>query len=310
MPLTLPEAAKLGPNPSDADRLQAAVIRIFAESSDILRVAPFQTIAGNALAYNQEGVLPGIAFRGVNESYTASTGIINPQSEPLKIAGGDLDVDTFIVKTGGPNIRRQHEAMKVTALAQALGYKMVKGNCETDPREFDGLERRLTGTQVLSNSASANGAGLSLVKLDEAIERVDGATHLLMNKATRRNFGAYLRTQSAINYTRDEFGRPVMTYNDLPILIADQNGDLAAIDASEAYTGGGTADGSSVYVLSMQIGKLSMIQNGVMDVRDLKELQTTPQWRTRVEWFVGMTLQHPRAACRLRDVDSAVIATA
>lgn len=308
MAITLPEASKLALNNGEVKR--AAVIRIFAESSDLLRAMPFVDIAGNSYAYNVEGALAGIAFRGINESYTASTGVINPQSEPLKIAGGELDVDTFVVKTNGPNVRATHESLKATALAQKLGYAFIKGSNITDPREFDGLENRLTGTQVLSNSAAANGAGLSCVKLDEAIDRVDRPTHILMNKATKRQLNAYLRSVSGVTMTKDEFGRPIMSYGDLPILVADGNGDEAAIGTAEAYTGGGTSDGSSVYVLSLGDGMLNAIQNGGMDVRDLGEMNSSPVYRTRIEWFVGMTLQHPRAACRLRDVDSAVIATA
>jgi hypothetical protein len=56
---------------------------------------------GNAYAYNREGTLPGVAFRGVNESYTESTGIVNPLVEALRIGGGDLDVDIAILKTQG-----------------------------------------------------------------------------------------------------------------------------------------------------------------------------------------------------------------
>ena len=308
MSLTLPEACKLALNSGEIKR--AAVIRIFAEKSDLLRVMPFVDIAGNSYAYNIEGALPGIAFRGVNEGYTSSTGVINPQSEPLKIAGGDLDVDSFIIKTNGPNVRSTQESMKATALAQSLGYTFVKGDSQSNAREFDGLEKRLTGTQVLSNSAASGGAGTSCVKLDEAIERVDNPTHLLMNKATKRQLNSYLRSIGSVNMTKDEFGRPLMQYGDLPILIADGNGDTAAIGADESYTGGGTANGSSIYVLSLGDGMLNAIQSGGMTVDDLGQMQSQPTYRTRLEWFVGMVLQHPRAACRLRDIKSSVIATA
>ena len=308
MSLTLPEACKLALNNGEIKR--AAVIRIFAEKSDLLRVMPFVDIAGNSYAYNIEGALPGIAFRGVNEGYTSSTGVINPQSEPLKIAGGDLDVDSFIIKTNGPNVRSTQESMKATALAQSLGYTFVKGDSQSNAREFDGLEKRLTGTQVLSNSAASGGAGASCVKIDEAIERVDNPTHLLMNKATKRQLNSYLRSIGSVNMTKDEFGRPLMQYGDLPILIADGNGDTAAIGADESYTGGGTANGSSIYVLSLGDGMLNAIQSGGMTVDDLGQMQSQPTYRTRLEWFVGMVLQHPRAACRLRDIKSSVIATA
>jgi hypothetical protein len=84
---------------------------MFARASDLLMALPFKDIQGNAYQYNREGALPGVAFRGVNESYTASTGIINQLVEALRIAGGDLDVDTFIIsarraRASAPRTRR------------------------------------------------------------------------------------------------------------------------------------------------------------------------------------------------------------
>ena len=73
MAVTLVEAAKQSQNP-----IQSAIIEMYARSSDILAVLPFVTISGNALRYNREETLPGIGFRGVNEAYPESTGILNP----------------------------------------------------------------------------------------------------------------------------------------------------------------------------------------------------------------------------------------
>lgn len=90
--LTLIEAAKL----ESGDVYRQAVIEMYAGSSDILGALPFTSIAGNAYKYNRESSLPGVGFRGVNEAYTASVGVLNPLTEALVIAGGDLDVDKFI----------------------------------------------------------------------------------------------------------------------------------------------------------------------------------------------------------------------
>jgi hypothetical protein len=97
--LTLVEAAKLSATNGESKR--AAVIAMFAAASQWLSSLIFKDIPGNAYGYNREGALPGVAFRGVNESYTESTGIINPLVEALRIGGGDLDVDMAILKTQG-----------------------------------------------------------------------------------------------------------------------------------------------------------------------------------------------------------------
>jgi hypothetical protein len=44
-----------------------------------------------------------------------------------------------------------------------------------------------------------------------------------------------------------------------------------------------------------------------MDVRDLGELQASPFFRTRVEWFAGIACWHGRAAARLWGIKNAAV---
>lgn len=309
MALTLIEAAKR--NSGDVQR--AAVIETYARTSDILRVLPFENINGNALKYNQEQALPGIGFRGVNEGYSESTGILNPVTEPLVIAGGDLDVDKFILKTMGGDQRTAQEMMKVKALAHRWTNAFIKGDSTGSSKEFDGLQARIQGSQLIAAGSTSGGDALSLTKLDEAIDAVDNPTHLLMSRAMRRRLTAAARNGSVggyITYTRDEFGRQVAMYNDLPILIADNTGDaFATLAFNEANPGGGSNVGTSIYVLSMGDSMLSGIQNGDPMVTDLGELEAKPVLRTRVEWYAGIAVFHPRAAARLYGIkDAAIVA--
>ena len=65
MGLSLLEASKMAQNP-----IQSAIIEMYARSSDTLNALDFNNIQGNALQYNREETLPGVGFRGINESYT------------------------------------------------------------------------------------------------------------------------------------------------------------------------------------------------------------------------------------------------
>jgi len=308
MGLTLLEAAKLNPG----DVIKNAIIELYAGSSDILTYLPFENIEGNAMKYNREASLPGVGFRGVNESYTPSTGVLNPLTEALVIAGGDLDVDKFIVDTMGANQRAVHEAMKVRALSLAWTAKFIKGDTASDPREFDGLQVRIVGDQKIQAGSTGNGTALSLFVLDEAIDQTLEPTHLIMNKKMARRFTQAARSSTVggnINFTTNEFGKRIMEYNGLPILTVDlDNTGTQIITNTEACTGG-TATGTSIYVVSMKEGMLHGIQNGGIDVRDLGELQTQPLYRTRVEWYNGIAIQNGRAATRLWSIaDSAIVA--
>lgn len=291
MALNLVEAAKLAAN--NGETKKAAIIEIFASESDLLRTMPMLSIQGNSYAYNVEAALPGIAFRGINGSFTESTGVINPQTEALKIAGGDLDVDTALVKTMGAAVRGYHEAAKARALAREISYILIEGAAATTPTEFDGLKARVptTGSQAVENDGAAD--ALSMRKLDEAIDKCDNPTHLIMNKAMLRNIKSFFRTgTNNIEMMEDEFGRPITSYAGLPILVADRSGDRAALGFTETSK-------TSIFVVNMGVNTFHGIQNGGIEIRDLGELQTAPKFRTRVEWMCGQVIEHPRAVSRV-----------
>ena len=306
MALTLLEASKRSMN-----ALESGVIEMFARESDILANLPFQNISGNALRYNREETLPGIGFRGINEAYTESTGILNPVTEPLVIAGGDLDVDQFILKTMGEEQRQGQEAMKVKALSLAWTAAFIRGDSTTNPRQFDGLQARVTGNQLQAMGAAGAGAALSLFSLDALIDSVDRPTHLIMNKAMRRRISQAARTPAIggnLSWDMDQFGRQVARYNDLPILIADYDNTGAQILGFNEPTPNGTpAQTTSVYCVSFAPGMITGIQNGQIEVRDLGELDTQPVMRTRVEWYSGIAIYHGRAAARLRNITNAPV---
>ena len=306
MALTLIEAAKL----DSGEVIRNAIIELYAGSSDILMNLPFNSIEGNALKYNRESSLPGVGFRGVNEAYTPSTGVLNPLTETLVIAGGDLDVDRFITDTMGANQRAVHEAMKVRALSLSWTQKFIKGDTASDPREFDGLQVRITGDQLIAAGSTANGTPLSLAKLDEAIDQTLNPTHLIMSKAMKRKFSAAGRTTSVsgyVTYEPDELGRRITKYNDLPILSLDLDHEGNAIlPFTEAATSG-TDTATSIYVVSMGDDGLVGLQNGTIDVRDLGELETAPVFRTRVEWYNGIAVFNGRATTRLYSISDAAI---
>jgi len=297
MALTLLEASKR----NTGDVYLAGVMMKFAESSDVMMALSFRNIEGNSLKYNVEETLPGIGFRGVNGSYTESTGILNPQTESLAIAGGDLDVDKFIIDTQGADQRTVQEAMKIKALAGAWTRTFIKGDSEADPKEFDGLQKRLSGELVIENHAT--GAGLSLVKLDEAIDAVDNPTHLVMSKAMRRRLTVACRDTAIggyITHSKDEFGRQVTMYNDLPILIAYRDNNNAEI---LPFTEAGST--ASIYVVSFSEGMVEGLENGGMEARDIGELQEKPALRTRLEWYASFGVFGARSASRLKNITDA-----
>jgi len=306
--VTLLQASEMALGNDEVKR--AAIIELFAKP-DILSVLPFLDIQGGAYTYIQEGQLPGVAFRGINESYDTSTGLINPQVERLRIVGGDLDVDKALLKTHGAGIRSSQERLKVKALSLYIAGKVINGDSEADPREFDGLRKRITGTQLFPAGASTNGDALSLAVLDEAIDAVDGATHLVMSKRMRNLLSQAAKDTGVAGYIvwdKDEFGKRVMFYNDLPILVTDYDDSNAqVIDFNEANPGGGTVTGTSIYVVNIGDEGVLGLQNGVMEVTDLGEIDAKPVLRTRLEWLVSLAVLSGRAAARIWGIKKAAV---
>ena len=307
MAMTLLEYAKL----SSGDQLKQGVIEYYAGSSGILANLPFEDIQGNALKYNTEDTLPGVGFRGVNETYTASTGVINPQTESLYIAGGTMDVDRFLMKTQGEGARARHEAMKVRALSLRWTNRFIKGDSNSNPKEFDGLQVRLVNNQLIDAGATSGGDALSLAKLDQLIDQTINPTHLIMNKTMRRLLTAAARNTSVggfISHEMDSFGKQVTMYNGLPIIELDlDNEGNEILPFTEANPGGGTAASTSIYCVSFSEEGVMGIQNGSIDVEDLGLTDDGTIYRTLVEWYSSFAVFHGRGAARLRGIKNAAV---
>lgn len=313
MLVTLLEALKTALNNGETKR--AAVISTFARTSQWLADLPFKDIAGNAYGYNVEGALPGMAFRGIGEAYTPSVGVINPASEALRVAGGYLDIDRATVKMAGAQARSSQESMQAKSLAATISHNLIKGDSSANPRQFDGLQRRLTGAQLTAAGTTDNGDALSLAIFDTFIDTVSGPNkQLWMNKVMARRLTAAARTSTVggfMLWETNAFGQQIASYNGIPIRFQYPDNDgtesLAFDEAGDVKgTPGGTSS-TSIYLVSLGDGYVSGIQNGVMDVIDQGLLDSPPVYRTLVEWLCSMIVEHPKAAARLGGISNAAV---
>ncbi|MBW2593397.1 MAG: phage major capsid protein [Deltaproteobacteria bacterium] len=302
--LTLLESAKLVTDP-----LQRGVIEIFPRVSPVLERLPFFGVNGQAYKYNQEQTLPGIAFRGINESYTESTGVVNPCVEALYVMGGISYVDRALVKTQGNvnDLRATYDSMKAKAAALEYTKKFFKGSNSTDPNEFDGLDERLTGDQKIAAGSTSGGDTLTLAMLDILIDAVQGSPDVLfMNKTMRRKVNSLMRAAGQAQETvSDVFGRQINAYAGVPIGVIEEDKDGDQIlDFDEECPGGGSDVGTSLYAVRFGVVEyVSGLQAGIMDVLDLGLNRT--MYETLIEWITGMGVFHPKAAARLYGVKNA-----
>ena len=303
MALTLAEAAKLSQND-----LQRGVVETFVIESRVLDRIPLMTIQGNAYAYNEEATLPGVEFRAVNSAYSESTGTFNPKTESLVILGGDADVDRFLVRTRG-NLNDQRATqtrMKVKAAVYKFQDSFINGDTAVDANSFDGLKKRLTGTQVIS--AATNGLPVLgsddaarqtfLDKLDELIAAVRGGPDALyMNAGIRSRILGALRRLNVATTPVGERQEP--SYNGIPLIDIGNKADGTAIIPQDE-TQGSSSVASSIYAVRFGQDEgdraVTGLTNGGIDVRDLGEIDAKPVFRTRIEFYCGLAVFGPGAA--------------
>ena len=86
---------------------------------------------------------------------------------------------------------------------------------------------------------------------------------------------------------------------------ASSRADSSLRANSSAAVGGNTS--ASIYVVNFGSGYVTGLQNGVMDVKDLGEIDAKPVLRTRVEWLVGLAVMHGRAIARVWGIQNAAV---
>jgi len=304
--LTLVEKAKLCTDP-----LQKGVIEIFPRTSVVLEYLPFLNVSSDSYKYNQEQTLPGVAFRGINENYDESTGTLNPEIESLTILGGVSDVDRVLVKTQGNlnDLRAIHDGLKAKAASLKFTKTFFKGDAASEPREFNGLQARLTGAQVIDCGSTSSGDTLTLDKLDELIDAIQGGPDVLfMNKTMRRKVNALRRAAGqAIETVSDTFGRQINAYAGIPIgIIENDENDTAILGFNEAAPGGGNSVCTSIYAVRFGVSEfVSGLQCGELEVIDQGLYSGGVKYRTLIEWITGMAVFHGKAAARLRGIKNA-----
>ncbi|MHA7959287.1 major capsid protein [Streptomyces sp. L500] len=308
MTLTLAESAKLS-----TDMLQRGVIEVFVQESPILDRLPLIQIQGNAYKYNEESTLPGVSFRAVNEAYPESTGTLNQRIETLAILGGDADVDKFIVQTRG-NLNDQRAIqteLKVKAASVHFADQFFNGDVEVNPKGFDGLRKRLLGTQVLDAKGVgpvANGHDFFdlLDALTAQVRGISGANGALyMNAALRAKVESGFRRLGGGELLREEIaGKRSVTWKGIPLLDAGQKLDGSDVLPLTAGTGGKqTGDIYAVrFGTSEADAGVSGLTNGGVQATDLGESHDKPVYRTRIDFYCGLALFGGKAAARLTNV--------
>ncbi|MEU0100993.1 major capsid protein [Streptomyces sp. NPDC006267] len=306
MAVTLAESAKYS-----ITSLQRGIIETFVLESSILDRIPFLTIDGNSYAYNAESALPGVEFRAVGDSYQESTGAVNQLFESLVILGGDADVDTFVARTRSNvnDVRAEQTTAKVKSAAMTFNDTFFNGDTLKDPKSFDGLRKRLAGSQILTADIPVIGNGTTdthafFDKLEQLVDAVPGLSGsngaIYTNSLVIGKIRAAARRIGGVEQIREDLTRKEVTrWNGIPILDAGQTRTGMDILAP-------TVEGSEMYAVRFGADEedqaVTGLTNGGIQADDLGQLKTKPVFRTRVEFYCGVAVFGGKAAARMTGV--------
>ena len=280
------------------DVLQAGVIEVLATESKLLQLLPFMNVQGSGYTYNIEKNLGNAQFRKVNGGYNYGAIETIPVTERIVILGDEAIVDTYqiAVESDINNLMAIEVALRTKAIAHKFEKCFIDGGkaagsgvpSETAANEFVGILTRYTEATPANIPAAALPLYTAQVitKSDDLIGDIDtlldmvagGADALIMNKKTRRQLTA--KGRAFCDYRQGEFGTQFLQYGGVDVV--DIDGELLADDI----------------IIAAKFGAKEAVcglQNGGVRVTALGEMESQPQLKTRIEWFVGLAVFNPKA---------------
>lgn len=297
MPLLREEAEKLSNN-----QLIQGVIEEIIDRDDLFSILPFKGVSGKAYVYNREKTLGGANWLDPNEVIQEESSTFDEVTARLRILAGDVDVDKFLDATmGDTNAQKALQIkQKAKGVAREFHKTLARGDSATNSKQFDGFDKLVTAGQIVD--AGANGNPLTLSMLDELCDAVpNGADVIVMRRGTIRAYRALLRATygtDAVMQQLENFGRPMLTHNGIPIIM---NEFLAPDEVK-----GSSSATTSIYAVRLnEVDGLHGLyggNNAGIVVEDIGTVQNKDATRTRLKWYCGLALKSTRSIAAVRGV--------
>lgn len=308
MAYTLAQLVKL-----ETDPLKKYVMENLLRKIKVMEVLPFENVDSLRLSAIRWRHLPGVAFRGINGTYTEdTTGDVEEVWESLYVLGGLINFDRVFRKVKNTLVdpEKLQLDMKLTSLAHYFNYYFIHGDTATDPLGFEGLEKRVAGSPArqLTIPTAAGATSLDVTasvananRFWTTIERShkfcnDGnVSAMFCNEDVLLGLGRSLRFINAsagnfLDVTQDSFDRQVLAYKGAPIydvgLRADQTTEILTDTETAADAG---SDGCSIYfcsfnmeqgIMGAQLGPIEVVADAQKDVATVN--------KTLIEWVLGL----------------------
>lgn len=262
-------------------QLAQGVVLSLVEECDILQSIEFKEVQSNSYSYNLADVLPEVVFRELGEQPVEGHLITEVERENLAIAYADVSVDRALAKFENINsVMAENTEAAAKAMAKELSKTFFYGDNEVNPKEFNGLEKRLAKGKGTKVTHTLTGAKEDLDKLEEMIDSVDGRPSVIYcNKNTRRMINKIARA-NGYYAPIERFGKVVDGFDGIPLVVAAEvkDGEVFAVRFGTQYVQGLTIDGVEV-----------------------EDLGTVGVFRkAKIEALIGIMTAHPKCFAMLK----------
>lgn len=272
MAITLAEA-KVGM----ADKVDQMVVDEFRRASLLLDMLTFDNAVspgtgGSTMAYGYVQLLSPstAAVRTINSEYVAGEAKRTEKTSKVIIMGGSFEIDRVLQGTSGAIDEMAFQvSQKAAATSNYFHNLVVNGTAASTGagfvvNTFDGLNKLLTGksTEITSTTDISTSALLDtnynalLDEVDGFLSTLDGKPSiLLMNNKMLTKMRAAARRAGYYDRKKNEFGRTVETYNDIPMMDVGKfyNGS-ATVDVIATSTPSSTLYGTTdIYAVNMAL---------------------------------------------------------
>lgn len=256
--ILLSEAKKLG-----LDDLSAGVAESIATADQLVGILPFNTVFGNAYAYNREGTPGNVASLAIGGSTSGvkTQATFNQITVPLTSIIGDAEVNSLIVAQGvGANVGNDPVAAAIASKAKQVGREYARqvavGNATTpgssvsgvtNTSEFDGLETLFAGSDFAGQVVAGADAALTFELLDAMLHKIlqGDPAFIMAHSAGIRKIMALLRASGGVTYM-EIAGRQVPMYNGVPLIRNDfLTADTSATAGTQVSIYAGSFDDGS-----------------------------------------------------------------
>ena len=268
--------------------------------------------------------LPSVGTRKINAAFSETSGTLEQEVENISIFGAYCDVDEVVARVSNTieDARLINARMHAKAMAYKFNDKFINGDPNTYPEEFKGLKERIeylrsaaggsyTGQYIDNGGTAGDGVLLSSAERHNFVDSLHKLCHavkghkpdmLLMNSDCLLAIGSALRREQLYQTTKDMFDRVVDLFMGIPLIdigtTADQTTEI--ITSTETLEDEAGAESTSIYAVKFGEGEyLWGIQTFALEVKDLGLLQTTPKYRTQIQWPLGLAQIDPYSIARL-----------